>query len=119
MVFYTMLFFVCILGALMGVRKPWCGGFAGLLMVPFLFIFNMSFSVISFIISAFVLFLFSVVYGYLSFMTMSGLKGGGHTIGQTYISGFGAHHPGGIILSDEELKILAHKDIKHVGILSY
>ena len=119
MIFFTLLFVVSILGALLGVRKPWLGGIAGLLVTPFLFLFSTSFSTVSLIISVFVVLLISIAYGFMSFMIISGLKGGGHTIGQTYMSGFGAHHPGGIILSNEELKILDHKGKKHTGILAY
>ena len=119
MIFFTMLFVVSILGALMGIKKPWLGGIAGLLIAPFLFYSSIPLNVITLILSAVVLCLLSAAYGFMSFMIVSGLKGGGHNVGQTYMSGFGAHHPGGIIFSEEELEILKDKNIKHVGILSY
>ncbi|CAB5124935.1 hypothetical protein D3OALGB2SA_3221 [Olavius algarvensis associated proteobacterium Delta 3] len=49
----------------------------------------------------------------------SGLKGNRHNIGPTYGSGFGAHHPGGIILSDEERKALKDRYIIDEVIISY
>lgn len=49
----------------------------------------------------------------------SGLKGGGHNSGPTYGFGFGAHHPGGIMLSDKERKGLKKKNIIHEIIRSY
>ena len=49
----------------------------------------------------------------------SGLKSSGHNTGPTYGSGFGAHHPGGIILSDEERKVLKDRNIRREVIISY
>ncbi len=119
MIFLTMLFVVCIFGALMGIRKPWMGGMAGLLTTPFLYFSGISQNVTILFIGMIIFFLLSTAYGFMSFIILSGLKGGGHNVGQTYMSGFGAHHPGGIILSDEGLKILKDKNIKRAGILSY
>ncbi len=119
MIFLTMLFIVCILGALMGVRKPWMGGIAGLLATPFLFFSGISQNVTILILNILIFFLLSAAYGFMSFIIISGLKGGRHNVGQTYISGFGAHHPGGIILTDEELKTLKNKNRMHIRILSY
>jgi len=119
MTLFIMLVVVSILGALIGAKKPWLGGIAGLVMAPFLSIFNLSLDVVALTICAVALFLMSVAYGFLSFMIISGLKGGGHNTGQTYMSGFGAHHPGGIILSDAELQVLRDKKIRYVEHLSY
>jgi hypothetical protein len=66
-----------------------------------------------------VLFLWGMAYGFVFSTIFSGLKGRGHSVGQTFRSGFGAHHPGGIILSDEEIKILSDKNIKREVIFSY
>ena len=52
-------------------------------------------------------------------LLISGLKGRGHNVGPTYLSGFGAHHPGGVILSDEERKVLKDNNIEHEAIISY
>ncbi len=119
MTFFAMLFIVCILGALIGMKNPWMGGIAGLLTTPFLFFSDVSQNVFFLMICTLLFFLLSAAYGFMSFIVLSGLKGGGHNVGQTYISGFGAHHPGGIILSDEELRVLKDKNIRHVRILSY
>ncbi len=119
MTFFAMLFIVSILGAFFGCKKPWMGGLAGLLAAPFLFIFNIPFDVMTLLGSALLFTLLSTAYGFMSFIIISGLKGKGHNVGQTYGSGFGAHHPGGIILSHQELKKLKDKNIKPVQILSY
>ena len=95
------------------------GGIGGLLMAPFLFFPSISQSTTSLMMGAVALFLFSTAYGFMSFIIISGLKGDGHNVGQSYMSGFGAHPPGSIILSDEEIKTLKDKNIKRVEILSY
>lgn len=119
MIFLTLLFIACILGALMGARKPWLGGIAGLAASPILFYFSSSFNLTSIMIGVLVFVFLSTAYGYIASMIISGLKGGGHNTGQTYVIGFGAHHPGGIILSYEELKSLKDKRIKPIEILTY
>ena len=63
--------------------------------------------------------LLGLAFGFICFIINSGLKGGGHNTGPTYGSGFGAHHPGGIILSDEERKVLKDRNIKREVIISY
>ena len=114
-----MIFIVSILGAVIGVKKPWMGGIPGLLIAPFLFYFSSSLDDITLIISILFLFLWGMAYGFVFSTIFSGLKGRGHSVGQTFRSGFGAHHPGGIILSDEEIKILSDKNIKREVIFSY
>ena len=52
-------------------------------------------------------------------LIFSGLKGSGHNVGPTYLSGFGAHHPGGVILSDEERKVLKDNYVEREVIISY
>jgi hypothetical protein len=39
---FTMIFIVCFLGAIIGVKKPWMGGIPGLLMAPFMIYFSIS-----------------------------------------------------------------------------
>ena len=60
-----------------------------------------------------------LAWGLVCSIIYSGLKGSGHNAGPTFISGFGAHHPGGIILSDEERIVLKDRNIKHEVIASY
>jgi hypothetical protein len=117
--FFAMIFIVSILGAIIGVKKPWRGGISVLLIAPFGGYFNTSLDIIPITISILFLFLLGLAYGFMSSMIFSGLKGGRRNVGQTFGSGFGAHHPGGIILSDDEIKILNDKNIKRKVIFSY
>jgi hypothetical protein len=119
MSFFSMIFIVSILGAVIGVKKPWMGGIPGLFTTPFLLYFNTSLDIITLIISVLFLSLFGVAYGFISTMIFSGLRGRGLRIGQTFGIGFGAHHPAGIFLSDEEIQSLRDKNIKHEVIFSY
>ena len=119
MSFFTMTFIVSILGAIIGVIKPWMGGIPGLLIAPFLFYFSTSIDIIPLIISMLLLFLFGLAYGCMASIIFSGLKGRGHSVGQTFRSGFGAHHPGGMILSDEDIKTMSDKDVSREIIFSY
>ena len=70
-------------------------------------------------ISMLFLSLLGLAWGLICSIIYSGLKGSGHNIGPTYISGFGAHHPGGIILSDEECEVLKGRYFKREVIISY
>lgn len=63
--------------------------------------------------------LFVLVSTLIGSIIYSGLKGGGHNTGPTYGLGFGAHHPGGIILSDEERQMLKDNNTRYEVILSY
>ena len=54
-----------------------------------------------------------------SVIIFSGLKGKGHKAGTTYVSGFGVHHPGGIILANGERKVLKEKNIWREIVISY
>ena len=64
------------------------------------------YNIIPIVISMLVLSLLGLAWGLVCAIIYSRLKGGGHNIGPTYGSGFGAHHPGGIILSDDERDVL-------------
>ncbi len=119
MTILTLLLVTSMLGALLGVRKPWMGGIAGLLTTPVLYYTATPLNGLTLFIAATAFFLLSTAYGFMSFMILSGLKGGGLKAGQTYMSGFGAHHPGGIILSDEELRILKNEHMQYAGMLSF
>lgn len=95
------------------------GGIPGLFTTPFLFYFNTSFDSITLIIRVLFLSLFGLAYGFISTMIFSGLRGRGHRIGQTFGIGFGAHHPAGIFLSDEEIQSLHDGNIRHRVNISY
>lgn len=77
------------------------------------------YNIIPFVISLLFFSLLGLACSFVCFLIFSGLKGRGHNIGPTCISGFGAHHPGGIILSDEERKVLKGRDLKRIFFLSY
>ena len=116
---FTVIFFVGFLGVIIGAKRSWLGGIAGAIMTSLFFLSGISFSIAPAIIGALVLFLFGSACGMACSIALSGLKGGGHNIGPTYISGFGAHHPGGIILSDEECNGLKYGILKRNVVSSY
>lgn len=115
---FFMIFIVSLCGTIIGAKKTWMGVIPGLLTAPYLFYFSSSLDIISIIISVLFLSLLGAAYGFMSSIIFSGLKGGGHNVGSIYIMGFGAHHPGGIILSDEELKV-QDRNIKREIFISY
>lgn len=115
----TIIFIVLLLGAIFGFKKPWMGGITGLLIAPSLFYFSISSNIIPLVIVTLICFLLSIAFGFASSILFSGLKGKGHNAGITYMSGFGVHHPGGIILSNGERKVLKEKNIKREIIISY
>ena len=75
--------------------------------------------IISIVVVSLFFLLSGFVFGLVCLIIFSGLKGSGHNVGPTYFGGFGAHHPGGIILSDEERKALKDKYMKREVIISY
>ena len=115
----TIIFIVGLLGAVFGVKKPWMGGITGLLIGPSLFYFGISSNIIPLVIVTLICFLLGIACGFVSSILFSGLKGKGHKAGTTYVSGFGVHHPGGIILSNGERKVLRDKNIKREILISY
>ena len=115
----TILFIVGLLGVFLGIKKPWLGGISGLIIGPLLFYFAVSSSIIPLVIVTLFCFLFAYASGFISAMLVSGLKGKGHKAGTTYVSGFGVHHPGGIILSNGERKDLRYKNIRREVVISY
>ncbi len=76
-------------------------------------------SIIPVVAGMLTLLLIVLAFAFICSIIYSGLKGGGHNRGPTYGSGFGAHHPGGIILSDEERQVLKERNIKREVIVSY
>lgn len=115
----TIIFTVGLLGAIFGIKKPSFGGIAGLVTAPILFYFNISPNIIPLVIVTLICFLLSLASGFASSIIFSGLKGKGHKAGTTYVSGFGVHHPGGIILSNGERQVLKDKNINREIIISY
>lgn len=77
------------------------------------------YNIIPIVISMLFLSLLGLAWGLVCSIIYSGLKGSGHNFGPTYGSGFGAHHPGGIILSDEEREVLKDRNFKRKIIISY
>ena len=115
----TIIFIVMVLGAGFGVKKPWMAGIPGILIAPSLFYFNISTNLIPLAIVTLICILLGLACGTVCSILISGLKGRGHKAGTTYISGFGVHHPGGIILSNGERKVLKEKNIKREIVISY
>ena len=115
----TIVFVVILLGATLGAKKPWMGGIAALIVGPSLFYFSISSKTIPLAIITLICFLIGIACGYVSSILLSGLKGRGHKAGTTYISGIGVHHPGGIILSNGERKVLKDKNIRREIVISY
>ena len=115
----TIIFMVGLLGAVFGVKKPLIGWITGLLIAPFLFYFNISPNITPLIIVTLICFLLGLASGFASSILFSGLKGKGHKAGTAYMSGFGVHHPGGIILSNGERMVLKHKNINREIVISY
>ena len=115
----TILIIAGLLGALLGVNKPWKGGITGLLIAPSLFYFFISSNTILLCIVAIFCFFLSLACGLVCSILISGLKGKGHKAGTTYVGGFGAHHPGGIILANGERKVLKEKNIRREILISY
>ena len=101
---------VCIAGvsgAVLGCRKPWIGGAVGLLITPVFYLNNSSSIIFTIVISLLCGFI-GLASALAGSMLLSGLRGKATKTGPTYIGGFGAHHPGGLILSSEERKGLVN-----------
>jgi hypothetical protein len=77
------------------------------------------YNIIPIVISMLFLSILGLAWGFVCSIIYSGLKGRGHNIGPTYGIGFEAHHPGGIILSDEERDGLMGRNFKSEVIISY
>ena len=59
----TILFIVGLLGAFLGIKKPWLGGISGLIIAPLLFYFAVSSNIILLAIVALFCFLFAFASG--------------------------------------------------------
>ena len=115
----TIIFIVGLLGAIFGIKKPWFGGISSILIAPLLFYFHISPNIIPLAIVTLICFLLGLASGFTSSILFSGLKGKGHKAGTTYVSGFGVHHPGGLILSNGERRVLKDKNINREIVISY
>lgn len=100
----TIIIIVGVIGAILGVKKPWIGGIAGLIVFPLLFYIFISTKLLFLVLSAILGFLLGLGTGFITTIIFSGLKGKEHSTGPSYGvgGGRGGAHPGGIILSDEE-----------------
>ena len=115
----TIILIVGLLGVFLGIKRPWTGGIAGLLVAPFIFYFSISTHIVPLAIVTLICFLLGLACSLISSIIVAGLKGKGHKAGTAYISGFGVHHPGGIILSNGERKVLRDKHINREILISY
>jgi hypothetical protein len=96
---HTIVFIVGLIAVMIGARKPWLGGLAGLAAFSLLFYLDISSSIILLIVVAPIGFMFCLAAAFASSIIFSGLKSKGNMTCSSYMSGFGAHHPGGIICS--------------------
>jgi hypothetical protein len=106
----TIIFIVGLLAIIFGVKNPWFGGLAGLIVFLLLFYVDISTNIILLIVVTPIGFLFSLATAFASSIISSGLKSKGNMTCSSYMSGFGVHHPGGIICSvknGKEIKIVS------------
>ena len=96
---HTIVFVVGLIAVILGAKKPWVGGLAGFIAFSSLFYIDISTSIILLIVIAPIGFLFSLAAAFASSIISSGLKSKGNMTCSSYMSGFGVHHPGGIICS--------------------
>ena len=96
---HTIVFIVGLIAVILGAKKPWLGGLTGLIVFSLLFYIDISTNIILLIVIAPIGFLFSLATAFASSIISSGLKSKGNMTCSSYMSGFGAHHPGGIICS--------------------
>jgi hypothetical protein len=96
---HTIVFIVGLIAVIIGAQRPWLGGLAGLIVFSMLFYVDISTSIILLMALAPIGFLFSLATAFASAIISSGLKSKGNMTCSSFMSGFGAHHPGGIICS--------------------
>lgn len=96
---HTIVFIVGLIAVILGARKPWLGGFAGLIVFSLLIYIGISTSILLLMVVSPIGFLFCLAAAFASSILFSGLKSKGNMTCSSYMSGFGAHHPGGIICS--------------------
>jgi hypothetical protein len=97
----TVMLIAGLAGIVIGSRRPWLGGAAGLFTAPLLYLDSSS-SILFSIILSLLLGLLGLASGIAGSMFLAGLRGKAFDAGPTYVSGFGVHHPGGLFLSEEE-----------------
>ena len=96
---HTIIFIVALIAVIIGIKRPWLGGFTGLIVFSLLFYADISTNIILLTAIAPIGFLFSTAAAFTSSIFASGLKSKGNMACSSHMSGFGAHHPGGIICS--------------------
>ena len=96
---HTIIFIVGLIAIIIGVKRPWLGGLAGLMAFSLLVYIDISRSIILLMAIAPIGFLFSLATAFASSIISSGLKSKGNMTCSSFMSGFGVHHPGGIICS--------------------
>jgi len=96
---HTIVFIVGLLAVIIGVKRPWLGGLAGLIAFSLMFYVDISTSIILLVAIAPIGLLFSLATAFASSIISSGLKSKGNMTCSSFMSGFGVHHPGGIICS--------------------
>ena len=115
----TILIIAGLLGAILGVKKPWIGGIAGFLTGSSLCYISISSNIIPVVIVTLFCFLLGLACGFVRSILIAGLKGKGHKAGTTYVGGFGVHHPGGIALSNGGRSVIKEKNIRREILVSY
>ena len=110
MSFHTIIFIVALLAAVIGAKRPFLGGLAGFIVLVLLYYMQISAHLILILVVAPLGSLFSLGTAFASAIIFSGLKSKGNKTCASYMSGFGVHHPGGIICSvknGKEIKIVS------------
>jgi len=115
----TIIFIIGLLGAVAGVKKPWMGGAAGLIVTPLLYSHYISSNLTPLIVVTLIGFLLSTASGFIGSILCAGLKGKGRRAGTTYVSGFGVHHPGGMVFTRDERNCLKNNDVSGGFVRSY
>ena len=106
----TITFIVGLLAIIFGAKKPFIGGLAGVAVFSLLFYQYIATDFILVMLITPIGFLFSSAAALTSSIIFSGLKSKGNGTCSSYMSGFGVHHPGGIICSvknGKEIKIVS------------
>ena len=107
---HTIILIVGLLAIIFGAKKPFWGGLASVIVFSLLFYQYIATDFFLLMLITPIGFLFSMATAFTSFTILSGLKGKGNKTCSSYMSGFGVHHPGGIICSvknGKEIKIVS------------
>ena len=104
----TIILGVLFLGAVIGAKKPWAGCIAGGIAFPLLFYLFCPWTFASLVLTTAAGSILGYITGFVGSIFFSGFKGKGHNTGPSFMGGFGGGRggapPGGIVLSDEELR---------------